>query len=210
MNNEIKTVMFDLGGVIMTLSPEVAVERFKALGLKDADRQMDSYTQTGIFGEIEEGKINAETFRIRLSAMCGRELTWQECQHAWLGYVKEVPRRNLDTLLRLKAEGYRVVLLSNTNPYMMKWVESTDFSGDGHALSHYLHKLYKSYDLKCMKPDPMFFQKVLKEENVIPDNVIFLDDGPRNVESAMKVGIRSLLTINGKDWSDMLWQELRK
>lgn len=194
----------------MTLSPEVAVRRFYDLGLKDASLQMNSYTQTGIFGEIEEGRISAETFRTRLSTMCGRELTWHECSHAWLGYVKEVPRRNLDALLRLKDEGYRVVLVSNTNPYMMEWVESTGFSGDGHALNHYLDKLYKSYELGVMKPDPLFFKKVIEAEHADTAEVIFLDDGPRNVEAARHMGIRSLLTVNGEDWRSMLWDELKK
>ncbi|MBO5155656.1 MAG: HAD family phosphatase [Prevotella sp.] len=205
----IKTVIFDLGGVIMTLSPEVAVGRFQALGLEDAATHMDAYTQKGIFGALEEGKISAETFRTELGAMCGRELSWQECQHAWLGYVREVPRRNLDTLLQLKEKGYRVVLLSNTNPYMMHWVESSDFSGDGHPLNHYLHKLYKSYELGCMKPNPLFFEKVLAAEQLNTSEALFLDDGPRNVEAAQALGIRSILTTNGEDWRDRLWSELK-
>ena len=204
----IKTVIFDLGGVIMALSPEVAVGRFQALGLEDAATHMDAYTQKGIFGALEEGKISAETFRTELGAMCGRELSWQECQYAWLGYVKEVPRRNLDTLLQLKEKGYRVVLLSNTNPYMMYWVESEDFSGDGHPLNYYLHKLYKSYELGCMKPNPLFFEKVLAEEQLNPNEALFLDDGPRNVEAAQALGIRSILTTNGEDWRDKLWKAL--
>ncbi len=204
----IKTVIFDLGGVIMTLSPEVAVGRFQALGLKDAATHMDAYTQKGIFGALEEGKISAETFRTELGVLCGRELSWQECQHAWLGYVREVPRRNLDTLLQLKEKGYRVVLLSNTNPYMMRWVESGDFSGDGNPLNHYLHKLYKSYELGCMKPNPLFFEKMLAEEQLNPGEALFLDDGPRNVEAAQALGIRSILTANGEDWRDRLWKEL--
>lgn len=204
----VKTVIFDLGGVIMTLSPEVAVGRFRALGLEDAATHMDAYTQKGIFGALEEGRIDAETFRIELETMCGRELTWQECQHAWLGYVKEVPRRNLDTLLQLKDKGYRVVLLSNTNPYMMQWVESSGFSGDGHPLNYYLHKLYKSYELGCMKPNPRFFEKVLAEECLNPQESLFLDDGSRNVEAAQALGIRSILTVNGEDWRNRLWKAL--
>lgn len=205
----IKTVIFDLGGVIMTLSPEVAMQRFIDLGLKDAKKHMDQYTQKGIFGDIEEGKISAEEFRTALSELCGRDISWKECQHAWLGYTKEVPRRNLDILLQLKEKGYRIVLLSNTNPYMMQWVESNDFSGDGHPLNFYLDKLYKSYELGCMKPNPLFFQKVLEAEQLNPKEAIFLDDGPRNVEAARQLGIHSILTKNGEDWCDTLWEELK-
>ena len=56
----IKNILFDLGGVIMTLSHPDGVKRFKELGVKDAEKQLDPYTQTGIFGDLEEGKITAE------------------------------------------------------------------------------------------------------------------------------------------------------
>ena len=63
----IKNILFDLGGVIITLDPNQAVSRFKEIGLADADRRLDSYTQSGIFGDLELGKISAEEFRAGLS-----------------------------------------------------------------------------------------------------------------------------------------------
>ena len=38
--------MFDLGGVIMTIDQQCAVKRFQKLGLRNADKLLDSYTQT--------------------------------------------------------------------------------------------------------------------------------------------------------------------
>ena len=67
-------------------------------------------------------------------------LLFQECLNAAYqgqGYAKEVPQRNLDALVRLRKEGYRVILLSNTNPCMMAWAMSTAFDGKGHALDYY-------------------------------------------------------------------------
>ena len=39
----IRNIIFDMGGVIITINHQQAVVRFKALGLKDADRQLDPY-----------------------------------------------------------------------------------------------------------------------------------------------------------------------
>ena len=125
----IRNVVFDLGGVIMTIDQNEALRRFKALGLADAERHLDPYTQTGVFGDLEEGKITAEDFRTGLSRLIGREVTNDECKHAWLGYRKDVPQRNLDTLKDLRSKGYRLILLSNTNPFMMSWALSKDFDG---------------------------------------------------------------------------------
>ena len=78
----IKTILFDMGGVVITLAQPQAIERFRALGLTDAAERLDAYTQQGIFGDLEAGRITDEDFRRELSTLVGRELTWQGCCHA--------------------------------------------------------------------------------------------------------------------------------
>ena len=196
----IRNIIFDFGGVVVTLSHPEALRRFKALGLPDADKWLDPYTQGGIFGELEEGKITAEDFRRELSELCGRELSYDECRHAWLGYREDVPKRNLEALKKLRSEGYRLILLSNTNPYMMSWVMSPDFDGQGHAITHYVDSCYLSYQQHVMKPDPIFFSKVLMAEHITPASCLFVDDGPRNVAAASQMGFHTLCPENGSDW----------
>lgn len=204
MERVIKNIVFDLGGVIMTLDPAEALHRFKALGLSDAERYLDSYTQSGIFGNLEEGKITAEDFRSKLSSLTGHELTFDECRHAWLGYRKDVPQRNLDLLKELRAKGYRLILLSNTNPFMMDWALSCEFDGKGSSLNDYFDALYLSYRLGIMKPAPDFFRQVLDNENILPEETLFVDDGPRNVEAAGKLGFMTMCPDNGSDWTGEL------
>ncbi len=204
MERVIKNIVFDLGGVIMTLDPAEALRRFKALGLSDAERYLDAYTQSGIFGNLEEGKITAEDFRSKLSSLTGHELTFDECRHAWLGYRKDVPQRNLDLLKELRAKGYRLILLSNTNPFMMDWALSSEFDGKGSSLNDYFDALYLSYRLGIMKPAPDFFRQVLDNENILPEETLFVDDGPRNVEAAGKLGFMTMCPDNGSDWTGEL------
>lgn len=204
MERVIKNIVFDLGGVIMTLDPAEALRRFKALGLSDAERYLDAYTQSGIFGNLEEGKITAEDFRSKLSSLTGHELTFDECKHAWLGYRKDVPQRNLDLLKELRAKDYRLILLSNTNPFMMDWALSSEFDGKGSSLNDYFDALYLSYRLGIMKPAPDFFRQVLDYENILPEETLFVDDGPRNVEAAGKLGFITMCPDNGSDWTGEL------
>lgn len=204
MERVIKNIVFDLGGVIMTLDPAEALRRFKTLGLSDAERYLDAYTQSGIFGNLEEGKITAEDFRSKLSSLTGHELTFDECKHAWLGYRKDVPQRNLDLLKELRAKGYRLILLSNTNPFMMDWALSSEFDGKGSSLNDYFDALYLSYRLGIMKPAPDFFRQVLDNENILPEETLFVDDGQRNVEAAGKLGLITMCPDNGSDWTGEL------
>ena len=205
----IKTIIFDLGGVIITLDQPQAIRRFQEIGLKDANQRLDAYTQGGIFGDLERGTIDAETFRVELSKLAGRDVTYDECRYAWLGYCHELPQRNLDALRRLRSEGYRLVLLSNTNPYMMSWVLSPDFDGQGHSLEDYMDACYCSYKLGVMKPDTEFFHQVLLAEHTPPSEMLFLDDGPRNVAVASQMGIRTYCPKNGEDWTQTIYDYLK-
>lgn len=60
-------MLFDLGGVIITLDQSQAIRRFEELGVPDAAQRLDPYQQSGIFGQLEEGMISAEDFRRELS-----------------------------------------------------------------------------------------------------------------------------------------------
>ncbi|MGI6233378.1 MAG: HAD family hydrolase [Prevotella sp.] len=206
----IKTVIFDLGGVIITIDQKQAVSHFEEIGVTDASKLLDPYRQAGFFGDLEEGKITDEEFRSLLSKHVGHELSWDQCAYGWQGYVKEVPRRNLDYLLHLREQGYRVVLLSNTNPYMMDWARSNRFSGDGHPLDFYLDKLYLSYQVRLMKPNSQFFWHVMQQEKVLPEESLFIDDGPRNCAAASQLGINTLCVINGDDWTSEVTDYLNK
>lgn len=199
----IKVIAFDLGGVVITIDRPQAIRRFRELGLADAESRLDAYTQTGIFGDLEAGKIGEEEFRIALERLTGRRLTISDCRYAWQGYRKEVPERNLELLRRLRQEGYRVVLASNTNPCMMEWADR-DFDGKGHAMADYFDAMYRSYEIKEMKPGEGFFRFMLNKEAVAPADMLFVDDGPRNCEAAGKLGIRTFCPVNGQDWTQRL------
>ena len=205
----IRCILFDLGGVVITIDQDQAVKRFKEIGLKDAEKRLDPYTQSGIFGDLEAGAISAEQFRVELSKLVGRELTFQECRYAWTGYCKEVPQRNLETLLKFREQGYRIVLLSNTNPYMMDWALSNDFDGDGHSLKYYFDELYMSFQVKLMKPNDLFYRHVLRKEKLFPQECLFVDDGPRNVAAASQMGIQTYCPKNGADWTKEIYEYLK-
>ncbi len=205
----IKTVAFDLGGVIMTIDNDEPVRRFKEIGVSDADRLLDPYVQSGFFGDLEDGSIGEEEFRQRLSEHAGRELTWEQCQYAWKGYVTRVPRYTLDALLQIRELGYRTILASNTNGFIQAWANSPDFSGDGHPLSHYLDRMYRSYEMGEMKPSDLFFRYILREEQTQPDEILFVDDSARNCASASELGFRTLCPQNGVDWTADVMQVLR-
>ena len=149
----IKNLVFDFGGVIADLNRQGAVDAFIAIGLKDADTRLDKYHQTGIFQELEEGRISDSEFIRIMEELCQRSLTWPEVQQAWLGFLSGVDLKKLHLLEELRQEGYHLYLLSNTNPFVMGWACSKDFTSEGKSLAEYFDRLYLSYKVGCTKPD---------------------------------------------------------
>ena len=193
-------IAFDLGGVVIALSYENAIRRFEEIGLTDARQHLDAFHQHGIFGDLESGRISAEVFREELSRIIGRQLTMDECFYAWHGYVESVPQRNLDMLLRLRQQGYKVCLLSNTNPFMMQWACSPAFDGGHHPIDYYFDRLYLSYECNVMKPSPEIFRMMLEGQQATADETLFIDDSPNNCGAAEALGIHTLCPHNNEDW----------
>lgn len=206
---KIKKIAFDFGGVIIRQNQQQAVERFKQIGLLDAEERLGAYTQQGIFGALEEGKITAEDFRWQLSLLIGRAVTIEDCSYAWRGYCDGLPQRNLEALQRLRREGYGLSILSNTNPFMMGWALSKDFDGNGNSLADYVDALYLSYQMKVMKPSAEIFHRVLEAESVRPEELLFVDDSSHNISAAQQLGIATFQPVNGEDWTEELFQLLR-
>lgn len=197
----IKNIAFDLGGVVVDLSFEGAVRRFQQLGLKDARQRLDAFVQKGVFADLEAGRITMEEFRAEMSRLAERPVTMQDCYEAWLGYVDDVPQRNLDAILRLRENGYKVCLLSNTNPFITRWACSPAFDGRGHSIDYYFDRLYLSYECGVMKPSPKIFQMMLEGQDAKAEETLFVDDGEPNVLAAQALGIHTLCPKNNEDWT---------
>jgi len=193
---------------VLALSFEQAVKRFEGIGLADARQRLDAFEQKGIFGDLESGRITAEDFRRELSLLVGRELSMDDCYQAWHGYVDHVPKRNLEAILSLRARGYKVCLLSNTNPFMMQWADN-DFDGEGHPIGYFFDAMYLSYECQAMKPRREIFEMMLKGQQAQPEETLFVDDGPRNVEAAKALGMQTLCPQNNEDWIEPLEAMLR-
>jgi 5-amino-6-(5-phospho-D-ribitylamino)uracil phosphatase len=202
--NKIKTIAFDLGGVIITIDNDEPVRRFKEIGVEDADRLLDPYKQSGFFGDLEEGLITEEDFVNMLSDHAGKSISWEQCQYAWKGFVSGVPVAKLQALDELRSLGYRLILVSNTNGFIQSWADSKDFSELGRPVSEYFDRMYRSHEIKCMKPSDVFFKYVLEHEKCTPDSILFVDDSPTNCQAAEKAGLETYCPVNGEYWLDSL------
>jgi putative hydrolase of the HAD superfamily len=200
----IKNIVFDLGGVIITLDRSEAVRRFKTAGLEDAELLLDSYHQKGIFLELEEGKLSKEDFYEAVREKAVRYISNEQIDYGWLGFLQDIPDYKLKMLEDLRLQGYKLYLLSNTNPVIMSWAFSPSFSPQGKSLDKYFDKLYLSYQIGYTKPNREIYDFMIKDSGLIPDETLFIDDGIANIEMGKKLGMKTYLAKNGEDFRKIL------
>ena len=200
--SNIKILLFDFGGVVVDIDRGKAVQRFEEIGLEQADSLLDTYKQNGIFLQLEEGILTPGEFYDALCQLAGKEIPSEQIDYAWMGFFPAVKQERLDYINNLR-KNYRVCLLSNTNPIVMGWARSAQLSQAGKPLDAYFDKLYLSYQMGMVKPKPEIFEQILKSENIAPDQIMFFDDGPANIEVAASLGFKTQLVNEGQDFRDL-------
>ena len=210
MNNfslkNIKNIVFDLGGVIITLDRDEAVNRFKDAGLENAAELISAYHQKGIFLDLEEGRLSQEGFFEAVRKEAGKYIPDAIIVNAWMGFLKETPKYKLDLLEELRRKGYKLYLLSNTNPIIMSWAHTPAFSPQGKRIDEFFDKLYLSYQIGYTKPDPEIFRFMFNDSGMIPSESLFIDDGIANIEAGKKMGMKTFLAVNGEDFRELFEQ----
>ena len=205
----IRNIVFDLGGVLIDLDHHQAVSRFEEIGVKDAKQLLDPYEQKGFFLELENGKIDVDTFCRKLCEHTGKQLSYDEIKYAWMGFIADVPQYKLDFLLELRKK-YKVYLLSNTNPIVQSWARSEAFTPAGRPISAYFDKMYTSYEVGVTKPDAAIFDRMIENAPLIPAETLFVDDAKSNIEVGQGLGFPTYQPENGEDWREAVLNILAK
>ena len=98
---------------------------------------------------------------------------------------------------------YRTFLLSNTNSIHYKEFNKRLFNEQGVYLENIFEKTYYSHAVNLRKPDAAIFKLVLNENNLVPEETLFVDDTALNFPEAEKLGVRVYHITPGNGITDM-------
>ena len=192
-----------MGGVIVDVHLARSIEKFKALGLKDADEWIDSSHHKGIFIDFENGKIDTEQFCEMLCSLVGKNIPREAIEEAWKSIINPPLEYKIQYIKSLRKK-YKLFILTNNNPVIMGWVCSNGFLPTGDSLSDCFDKIYASYEMKCTKPDLKIFRMMLDDSRIRPEESLYIDDSVRNLVSARELGLQTLHVENASDWREEL------
>lgn len=199
MEQDLKNIIFDFGGVLVDLDRQAVFDAFQKLGV----RQIEQWNKFDLapFVALENGTCTEADFyqQLRDLADLRPEITDMELAHAWNSMLVRIPKQRLEALLRLR-QRYRVFLLSNTNSIHWEYSERHLFSTMGLSAQDYFDRIYLSYELHLQKPDEAIFRKVLEAESLEPSETIFIDDLEANCVAARNLGLQTFTPLEADDW----------
>jgi putative hydrolase of the HAD superfamily len=199
MNTKKEAIIFDLGGVLLNIDYQLTEDAFVDLGLTNFKEVYSQMQQSDLFDNYEKGKISSFHFINQLLEKLPAGTSANQVVHAWNKMLLDFPASRLEQLKKL-ASKYRLFLLSNTNDIHIeafKRIFSTTFPND--SIDNYFEKVYFSSDIGMRKPDGEAFEYVCKQNQLNPENVLFVDDSPQHVEGAKSVGIDAILLQKNAD-----------
>ncbi|NDV68017.1 HAD family phosphatase [Dysgonomonas sp. 25] len=206
MYKNIKNLLFDFGGVIVSLDKKNALNAFRDLGIANIEEYLNEFRQSGIFLEYEEGKLDAPQFYKALRELAGnQDITEEQIDLAWQAFAIGIPDYKYKMLKELR-KSYNVYLLSNTNPSMAKWMYSEDFSPTKEPIDAFFDKCYLSFEIGHAKPEKAIYEYIINDSGINPAETLFFDDGEANLKAAQELGFQTYLTDQNEDLTKVIAQ----
>lgn len=187
----IKTFIFDLGNVIIDLDTDASTAAFAAL-LGFSAAEVASFVENQPFmQQYEMGLISDGEFRDEIRKIAKKPIEDFIIDDAWNAMLGAIPKARLEVLHTLRQTS-KVYILSNTNSIHERRFHQilADISGHSH-LSYIADKVYFSHEMNLRKPDMEIYQRVIDENNLNPQETLFLDDKLENLKGAAQCGLQT-------------------
>jgi putative hydrolase of the HAD superfamily len=194
----IKTILFDLGNVVIPFDFKLAYARMAEHCGCRPEEVPPRIRATGLVGPFERGEIASEPFVRQLSAALRVNITYQEFCDWWSCVFFPQPLIS-EALLEDLASRYRLLALSNTNPIHFAMLKQS------YPLLRHFHDNVLSYEVGAAKPEAKIYHEAITRARCNPEECFFIDDLAVNVEAAREHGMDAIQFLS----AEQLDQELR-
>jgi epoxide hydrolase-like predicted phosphatase len=183
----IRSVLFDLGGVVMD-SPLHAIARYERdLGLpaRTIARAIVAAGEDGAWSRLERGELALEDFYAPFDAECrthGLAVSGERMM-AYIAAASRPRPQMLEAIRRIRGRGLRAGALTNN------WRDPREGS---HPLREHFDAVVESAVVGLRKPDPRIYELACAQLGVPPPATAFLDDIGQNLKSARALGMTTI------------------
>lgn len=181
----IRNIVFDIGNVVVRWDPTLITAR--AFGEAEAT---DAFVQS-IFGhplwlQLNRGEITEAEAKLAYCALLKREPDHLDRLFFHIKDSLDLVPGTVELMERLVGAGYRVFALSDNVREIVLYLRQR------HDFWRHFEGVVISAELGFLKPDPRIFDHLLQSFALRPEETVFLDDVPRNVEGARAADMHAI------------------
>ena len=170
------TIAFDFFGVICSEVAPVWFARY--FPKEDIKRVKDEYIRPADTGEISTNELFATLARLTGKNTDDIAKEWFDLAVVDTQVVSEI---------QLLRNTFNIALLSNAPSEFIRTILTNNNLGE------LFSNIIISSEIHEAKPDLAFFQKALEILGSTPEEIVFFDDNPVNIQAASSLGIQSFV-----------------
>jgi len=195
--NNIDTLIFDFGGVIINLDYSKPVDEFKKLGISDSKKLYSKEEQTSLFDSLECGQISDEKFLNEIRKKSNTN-DLELIKKAWNSILLNIPEERVHLLKKLSLK-YKIYLLSNTNSIHLNEIISAYGEKKWRNFISIFNEVYFSNQIGMRKPNEDVFFYLIKKNKLDVSKTLFIDDSPQHIKTAKKIGFKTYHLTDKED-----------
>ena len=182
----IKTIIFDLGGVLVDWNPEyVFLKEFKGDRIK-MNWFFDNICTSSWNEEQDGGKLMKDATEERIKLFPDYERLIKMFYGRWEEMLKDEIPGTVEILHKLKNKNYRLIALTNWS------AETFPVAIRKYKFLELFEGIVVSGEIKMLKPFKEIYNYTLNKYHLDPKQCVFIDDRLNNVEGAIKCGIKGI------------------
>ena len=181
----IKTIIFDLGNVIVPYDYATAYEQLERACEIPKEEMPALIFSSELYKSFEMGLISTQEFFTEVTKVLRLKMEHDQFCKTWSSIYLPTPLISEELIAALAAK-YRLLALSDTNPIHFPVVLAT------YPLLKRFDRYVLSYQVGAVKPSFKIFQAAIDEAKCLPDESLFIDDVLLNVEGARRFGMNAV------------------
>ncbi|MCB9799434.1 MAG: HAD family phosphatase [Candidatus Omnitrophica bacterium] len=181
---EIKTVIFDIGDVLLYFDAPKACKRFSKAGKVSFLKLWKHFFTDPTEKAYTRGEITSKAFYRHACKALQFDMPYADFKHYWNDIFWE-NESILPVILKLK-EKYPLYVISNTNDLHYEHIRKK------YKVFKHFKRLFPSHKVGARKPEPAVYRRVLEKIKYHPSETLFIDDKIKFVKGARAVGMHSV------------------
>jgi len=184
-------IVFDLGNTLIKFDHNISAKKVKDLSAAPYNVIYQTFFDSPHTHAFEKGEILSGEFYSGIKESLGLDLDYDEFVPIWNNIFWE-DEISCGIARRLKANGYKLFLLSNVNKLHFEFIERKL------NIINIFDEIILSYIVGAMKPERAIYDDVIRRSGGDKSKILYIDDREDLIKEALALGIDSIRFEGGE------------